>query len=157
MSTLISISVTRCWFNTSWMRNLVVHCNPHTHAHTHTRGRSSNAFSVLVKIIPRRKSFRNNTQYREKLVAFSFSRRILHVKHDEERKGLHSLRLRSLSLSFSLVSTECKIMEHEGGRKGRVSGRLAGHAQQSGTDLWRKLLCLGPPERESRYPTFPCI
>ena len=72
MSTLISISVTLlCWFNTSWMRNLVVHCNPHTHTHTHTHAREKfKCFLYPVKIVPRRKSFRNNTQYREETCRF---------------------------------------------------------------------------------------
>ena len=139
------------------MRNLVVHCNPHTRTHTYA-GEKFKCFLCPRKDHPAKKIFQEQYTIQRETCRFFIlsSRSPRETRQNEKGSTLCDYDL-SLSLSLFLVSTECKIVEHEGGRKGRVSGRLAGHAQQSGTDLWRKLLCLGPPERESRYPTFPCI
>lgn len=58
------------------------------------------------------------------------------IRREKRRNEKLRLRLRYFSV---VVSTECKIVEHdEGSFRGFVR-----HAQQSETDLSRKLLCLG--------------
>lgn len=116
------------------MRNLVVRCNPHKHTHA----REVQMLSPSRKDHPARKIFQEQqcTIQRETCVAFHS---IVAFSTERKRAPLSAI---TISLSYRLNANSRREEE-------------VGHAQQSGTDLWRKLLCLGPPERESRYPTFP--